>query len=158
MRRRAFLAGAGLSVTGSTAGCLGAVPGIGQRELQLAWFGVSNYDPDPHRFDLRVERDGEVVHRSTHDIDGRTEDLVHGESVDCTWDATPGVYEVSVRVDAGAWVSKPLSDVSDGWRDSVTCATAHGWYEDDLWIDLRENCERYWSAEHDVCRSQDGAG
>lgn len=158
MRRRSFLATIGLSATASTAGCIDSALDGGERGIQLARFSVGNLDSDPHRFDLRVERDGETVHRSTHRVRGTSEDIIHGAVADCDWGTTPGTYEVFVRVDGGEWTAKPLSEVRDGWRDSVECATAHAEYYENgnLWIRLRDDCERFVpSAATGVCSPDD---
>jgi hypothetical protein len=146
--RREVLAAVGLSATVSTAGCLDSVLG---RELRLAEFGVSNYGADAHRFDLRVRRDGEVVHRSSHEIRGRDEDRVYGAAPDCNWEGTPGAYEVSVRVDGGEWQSRSVAEARDGWRDAVSCASAHVWYEDAVRIDLRDDCADLFSVPPETC-------
>lgn len=154
MRRRALLAAVGLSATVSTAGCLDSVLG---RELRLATVGVSNYDDDAHRFDLRVDRDGEVVHRSSHELRGRDDDRVYGAAPDCDWAGTPGTYEVSVRVDGGEWQSRSVAEVSDGWRDAVSCASTYVWYDGAVWIDLRADCGELFAVSPETCLPDDGA-
>ncbi|CDK39975.1 uncharacterized protein BN903_83 [Halorubrum sp. AJ67] len=48
------------------------------------------------------------------------------------------------RRDDAEWTSKPLSDVRDGWHDTVECATALvQCYEDGMWIRVRDDCERH---------------
>ncbi|WP_254532041.1 hypothetical protein [Natrinema gelatinilyticum] len=143
MRRRALLetlAGVG---TVSTAGCLNAVSELRAQPMQLARFTVDNWDSALHQFDLRVDRDGETVHRSSHEIPGK-DDRVHGKVVGCDWGTTPGEYDLFARVDDGDWVHKSLDEVVDGWRDTVECATANVQYESEyLWIRVLDACDRY---------------
>lgn len=150
MRRRALLTAVGLSATVSTAGCLNR----GDQQVQLARFSAENFDSEIHQFDLCVDRDGETVHRSTHEIRGKGENRIYGAVADCDWGMAPGTYEVFARVDGGEWTSKPLTDVKEGWFDSVTCATAHVEYHENghLWLRLQDNCERFVpSASAGVC-------
>ncbi|WP_256410316.1 hypothetical protein [Halorubrum rubrum] len=69
---------------------------------QLGWFGVHNVDPESsHTFTLIVERDGNVVHESSHEVD-TAEDHDPGVASDgavaeCTWGGTAGDYSVRVR-------------------------------------------------------------
>lgn len=108
MRRRALLTAVGLSITASTAGCLNIILNRGDQQIQLARFSAGNFDSDTHQFDLRVDRDGETVHRSTHEIRGKGADRIYGAIADCDWGTTRGMYEVYARVDGGEWTSKLL--------------------------------------------------
>ncbi len=141
MRRRPLLTAVGLSATAATAGCLNR----GNQQVQLARFSAENFDSEIHQFDLRVDRDGETVHWSTHEIRGKGENRIYGAVADCDWETAPGTYEVFARVDAGEWTSKLLTDVKEGWLDSVKCATAHVECHDNghLWLRLQDNCERF---------------
>jgi hypothetical protein len=147
MRRREFLAVTGLSATVSTAGCLDTVFG---RDIRLARFSVSNYDEEAHRFDLRVDRDGEVVHRSSHEVRARDE-VIYGETPECDWEGTPGAYEVSARADGGEWESRPLAEVRDGRRDSVSCASAYVSYGPPVGIRFRPDCEELSAVSPENC-------
>ena len=155
MERRAFLTAVGLSVTASVAGCLGQIPGVETERIQLARFSVSNMDTAPHQFDLRVERNGETVHESTHDVDGRTPDRITGASAGCTWGTTPGAYDVFVRVDNGEWVSESLSEVKENWWDDVSCASVRAYYETEVGFVLFDNCEDHSPTDPDVCLPTD---
>lgn len=148
MHRRAFLAVAGLSGTVPTAGCLDTVPG---RESRLARVAVSNFADESHRFHLRVARDGETVHRSTHEVRGKGDGRIYSAIPDCDWGTTPGRYEVFARVDGGEWTSRSVSAVRDGWRDSVSCTSAQVRYGDTLWIDLRDDCEELFAVSPETC-------
>lgn len=153
MRRREFLAVAGLSATVSTAGCLDSVLG---RERRLARVALSNADDDSHRFDLRVARDGETVHESTHEVRGASDDRIFSAVPDCDWGTTPGDYEVFARVDGGEWLSKAVSAGSDEWRDSVSCVSAQVRYGDSLWIDFRDDCDELFAVSPETCLADDG--
>lgn len=151
MRRRALLAAVGLSTAVSTGGCLDTV--FGNDGIHLARFSATNHTADPVEFDLRVDRDGETVHRSSHRVRGMGDGRIHGAVADCDWASTAGEYEVFARADGSDWTSKPLEDVGDGWRDSVDCATALAeFYEDDVWLRVRADCDRHLpSASTGVC-------
>jgi hypothetical protein len=143
MRRRALLSTVGSAAVLSTAGCLDAIGARLDEPMQLGRFTASNSDSDPHTFDLRVNRDGETVHRSSHRIRGMDDGVIHGAATDCDWGTARGNYEVFARVDGGNWTRKPLTDVTDDWRNTVDCATAQAWYEGgDLWLRLRDDCEK----------------
>lgn len=143
MRRRALLATLGSSMAVSTAGCLDTIADSFDEPIRLARLAALNFDSRAHQFDLRVDRDGETVHRSSHQIRGKDDEQLYGEEADCTWGSTPGTYEIAARVDGGEWTVRPLADVVDGWRDTVECATAEVWYEaGDVWIRLQDNCGR----------------
>ena len=65
MDRRDVLRAAGLTGLLGLSGCTGAVPLVG--ETTLGMFAVYNYHQESdHRFDVRIERDGAVVHESSH--------------------------------------------------------------------------------------------
>lgn len=141
MHRRSLLTAIGLSTAVSTAGCLDTV--FGNDPIHLARFAATNHTPDSVQFDLRVDRDGETVHDSSHQIRGKDDGRIYGKIADCDWGTTAGEYEVFARVDDAEWASKPLSDVRDGWRDTVECATALAEYhEGGLWLRVRDDCDR----------------
>ncbi|WP_265110890.1 hypothetical protein [Halosolutus halophilus] len=156
MRRRALLGTLAGAMTASTAGCLDLVSELRTHPMQLARLSVSNWDSAPHRFDLRVDRDGETVHRSSHEIPGKEDARVHGEVADCDWGTTPGDYELFARVDGGDWEGKSLDEVDAGGRDTVECATAQVRYEESVWIRLLDNCDslayEFWVIEEDTRR------
>ncbi|MFC5365792.1 hypothetical protein [Salinirubrum litoreum] len=148
MRRREFLAVAGLSATVSTAGCLDSVLG---RERRLARVGLSNFADESHRFDLRVARDDETVHESTHEVRGASDDRIFGTAPDCDWGTTPGDYEVFARVDGGEWASRSASEIGERWDDSASCVSAHVQYGDSLWIDIRGDCDELFTVSPETC-------
>jgi len=113
MRRRALLSAA-LGVTVCSAGCLGSIRGSNRQKAQLGWFGVHNVDPESsHTFTLIVERGGNVVHESSHEVDaaeyhdpGVASD---GAVAECTWGATAGDYSVRVRRDGEEETEESIS-------------------------------------------------
>ena len=88
---------------------------------KLAWLAVSNYDETSgHRFDVRVERDGEVVHESTHTVGKKPEDRIPGAVADCTWNDVAGRYVVFARMDDGDWTERSLTEEFDRVPECVT--------------------------------------
>jgi hypothetical protein len=159
MRRRAVLSAVGVSATASIAGCLDAVEAAIDEPMRLGRLVALNDDPDPHRFDLRVERGGETVHRSSHRIRGKSEGQIHGEPAECDWGTERGHYEVFARVDGGEWTGKPLAAVSDSWRNTIDCATAEVWYGEEVWIRLQANCDEFAGKEFEgACPIDESTG
>lgn len=139
MHRRVLLAAAGSTALAASAGCLTRVRDALDRTMRLGWVGAHNRDTDPHRFDLRVERDGTVV----HEIRGRDGSYVHGAVADCTWGDAAGRYRVGGRVDGGDWTWESLSRLDEAYRTPVDCATAQVLYAgDEVAIRLQAGCGR----------------
>lgn len=116
MKRRTFIAGLTAASLGTIGGCLSDAGGQSD-DVRLGWYNVGNFDTEPHRFGMRVERDGEQVHQSSHMVQGRTDPdrasetaTIYSATAECTWEDTPGEYTVSVRVDGDEWVKNRLSD------------------------------------------------
>lgn len=122
---------------------------------QLGWFGVHNADPESgHTFTLIVERDGKVVHESSHEVDA-AEDLDPGVASDgavaeCTWGETVGDYSVRVRRDGEEEAEESISAFAA--ERGVKCVVADAEYRNDnatsnyidgkrLSIFLREGCD-----------------
>lgn len=100
--------------------------------VRLGWFNVANHDTERHRFALRVERDGEQVHRSSHVVQGRTDpdvasehSTIYGATAECTWGNAAGDYTVAVRVDGGEWVTKSLKQS----HSETACTVARAEYD-----------------------------
>lgn len=104
-RRNLLRGGGGLLAAASVAGCLDWVPTVGETSLGL--FAVYNFDSDSgHRFDIRIERDGTMVHESTHQLEAYGSESEPSHVVpSCTWDDKAGDYSVSVRRDGEEWHS-----------------------------------------------------
>ncbi|MFB6296476.1 MAG: hypothetical protein ABEH66_06530 [Halobacteriales archaeon] len=107
MRRRTLLASGGIAAMGLLGGCVGA-----PRETppRLGWVGVHNYSSEARRFRVEILREADVVHESTHEIEGRSEDTIPGEVLECTWGEEPGPYTIRARVDGGEWVEQSIAD------------------------------------------------
>lgn len=126
MRRRSFLTALAFTPLGAGSGCLSRTQGQAARGMHLGWYAVANHDTESHHFGLRVERDGEQVHRSSHEVQGRDENDIHGAVADCTWDDTAGDYSVFARVDGGEWVAESLSGTESG--QEMTCGIVEAKY------------------------------
>lgn len=68
MNRRALLGTVASVGTFATSGCLNQLlPADTSTKLELV--AIENYDTENgHEFDVRVERDGDIVHRSSHSV------------------------------------------------------------------------------------------
>lgn len=104
MQRRALLKTTAVSLGALSAGCLSPVLDSENPAVQLAFVGVQNADPDAaHVFEIEVERDGEHVHRSTHEVAAATPldngFRLDGAVAECEWGSTPGDYTVRVSID-----------------------------------------------------------
>ncbi|MFC7131895.1 hypothetical protein ACFQJ3_01930 [Salinibaculum sp. GCM10025337] len=146
MRRRSVIAILGMLTAGTSSGCISSIRDAVNPTAQLGWFGVHNADTESsHRFVLEVERDGEVVHSSSHTVDAAREYEGGGQHNDgavaeCEWGSTPGDYTVRVRVDDGEWVEASVTEFATS-RD-VDCVVADAEYRSTLTIYLKEGCDR----------------
>ena len=127
VNRRTLLASLGATGTAGLAGCLDAVPGLGAT-TKLGRLAVVNWDEDdPHAIDVRVERDDEVVHESTHTVAAMQATEAQSAVVECTWDDDAGTYVVAARL-AGqsAWRRFDLLAAADGTPDCVIASVQYG--------------------------------
>ncbi|SDJ84327.1 hypothetical protein SAMN05216226_11056 [Halovenus aranensis] len=154
MRRRALLS-ATVGMTVGSAGCLASIRDSNRQMVQLGWFGVHNADPkSSHTFTLIVERDGNVVHESSHDVDAAEYSdpgvAMDGAVAECTWKGTSGDYSVRVRRDGEEETEKSVSAFAA--ERGVECVVAEAEYENydvtsdfldgkRLSISLREGCD-----------------
>lgn len=142
MNRRSLLGTAGAAAVFGTAGCLETI-GLREPEMTLGWYGVTNYTTESVALDVRVERDGEVVHEETYDVEGRADGRLGGEVVECTWDDVAGAYTVYAREEDSEWVSKSLSEIDDDLLRTGECVLAEALYRGhtiEFW--LRDRCDR----------------
>ncbi len=87
------------------AGCLSFASGPEQTRLRC--LEVSNNHADSHTLHVRVTSDGEVVHRSTHELRSRMGPRI---AVNQTWPNESGQYSVSARLDnRSEWVRTNLT-------------------------------------------------
>lgn len=153
VKRRTYLKGLAAASLGTGGGCLSKAGGPSDA-VRLGWYNVANFDTESHRFGLRIERDGEQVHHSSHVVQGRTDPdsasehaTIYGATARCTWDDTASDYTVAVRVDGGQWVTKSLT-ASDSETD---CTVARAEYDNAnlaadefaFWTDSCANVRRY---------------
>ena len=150
MHRRAVLASIGAT---SLAGCV-ETGVFTDSSTTLRRLAVSNWDETSgHSYSLRVERDETVVYESTHEVEPAEDGLIPGETAECTWQAVPGRYVVSARVDGAEWNSLDVLEHTEATPDCVTASVEHqptSDRTDSLWPRVRDNCSRY-AGDFDFC-------
>lgn len=130
VRRRNLLQGVCAAGVTSIGGCLGMIPTVGETTLGL--FAVYNLDQGSgHTFSVRIDRDGTIVHRSSHEL-GAYDPASDSPSpphaiVDCTWENIPGEYTVFVSRDGRD--SKRYRIVDDALRPPE-CVIVYARYRD----------------------------
>lgn len=119
--RRRVLVGAGAAAAAGLAGCAGSGSGDagggdpGDGTARLAYVRLVNQHSTDHVVHVLVQRDGDPVHWSSHDLDADG-DVGATATVERTWADEPGAFAVFVRLDdADDWTE---FDVGDG---SVDC-------------------------------------
>lgn len=146
VQRRSFIATLGILIPAVSGGCVSSIRETVNPTTQLGWFGVHNADTDsPHRFDLEVKRDGEIVHSSSHRVEAAREfenggQYNDGAVAECEWGSTPGDYTVRVRVDQTDWIEKSVTEFATS--RNVDCVVADVRYRSTLNIDFKEGCDR----------------
>ncbi|GAB7093974.1 hypothetical protein JCM30237_11260 [Halolamina litorea] len=145
MKRRSLLGTLGVAGVAGLAGCQG-LPRLGA-STTLGRLTVSNWDErESHRFGLRVDRDGETVHESTHTVESKSDDVLPGAVADCTWDPQDGEYVVAARVDGGEWQRFDLLDRVDSSPDCLTAAVDYrpdGPAEESFSVRVRADCAEF---------------
>lgn len=142
MNRRTFLGSLGATTSTLLAGCITPIENLLNNSVQLGWLGAHNWDTKPHKFDLRVERDGSQVHNSSHEIPPREGNHINGAVAECTWGSTPGEYVVYARLDNGEWVDRSLTEFVSSMDSDVDCVIADAWFRDGkLSLELRLGCD-----------------
>lgn len=106
MKRRQFLDRAVSSVlvgagTLSVAGCLSEPADSGASVLGAVV--ITNRHDERHTVDFRVRWDGETIHESTHEVEGRADNGSDGAVPAKTWPDEPGQFTVSARTMGGDW-------------------------------------------------------
>ncbi|MFD1514474.1 hypothetical protein [Halomarina rubra] len=146
MERRALLASLGVVGTSMLAGCSVSVPFL--ERTKLGWLSVSNWDETAsHTFELRVTRDGTLVHESTHVVKQMEGNTIPGAVADCTWDDVAGEYVVAARVDSDEWREFNLQEATDGSPACVMTTVQYGTYwgideADPLNVRVRGGCDQ----------------
>lgn len=93
--RRRLLAGAATLGVGALAGCSTAA---GSSTSRLAYVRVANWHAEPHTVHVLVERDGDLVHWSSHDLAARKGDITT-QPLEQTWASGEAEFVVRVRID-----------------------------------------------------------
>lgn len=130
-------------------GCTGILRTGGEPTATLGAASITNFDTEPHRVQIRIERDGEQIHDSVHELDetagGDGEDYgrVDTDIVDCTWEEVAGSYKVSVRLADGEWVEQSINARLD---EDAECVVAEVRYDDfkadDFEFVIHSDCNR----------------
>lgn len=140
--RRSVLRTLGSGAIAATTGCVDSVSDRLDSTTKLGWVGVSNLGASAHRFELRVSRNGDIVHQSSHRLQGDG-GSVEGASNSCVWMQTAGSYTIKIRIADGEWISQ---SVDEGIEGSTECAFVHvvydGWNQDQFAFFVEPGCER----------------
>ncbi|WP_439025518.1 hypothetical protein [Haloarchaeobius sp. DT45] len=129
MKRRTYLSSCCATGAIGLTGCLDGYLPSGDGTTRLGRLGVSNEDEERgHEFRLRVERDGDVVHESSHELekDPESQHEGSGAAVDCTWGGRDGRYVVFARIDDSEWVEKELTEDYEQVPDCVIAVAIAG--------------------------------
>ena len=126
VNRRALLGTVVTVGTFATSGCLGRLL-LPDTSTKLGLLAIENYDTkNGHEFDVRVERDGDIVHRSSHSVNKTVLPHISGLVLECPWEFVEGEYAVSARVDDGEWLNQPLAAPFDTVPDCVISVIRYG--------------------------------
>ena len=117
--RRGVLAGAGAAALCGLAGCssaggtdAGDVGGSGDG-ARLAYVRLVNRHEDAHTVHVLVQRGGEPVHWSNHELDGEGGAGTAAVTVERSWTDEPGAFSLFVRLDdAAEWSEFAVGDGS----------------------------------------------
>jgi hypothetical protein len=93
--RRRLLAGLGTAGVAALAGCSTAA---GSSTSRLAYVRVANWHGQAHTVHVLVERDGDLVHWSSHELAARAGDITT-QPIEQTWADEQAEFVVRVRVD-----------------------------------------------------------
>ena len=150
MKRRTLLVSLGGGLTVSTAGCIGfardRLDRQPKRQFRLGWLSAANTDTEPHQIDLQVKEDGNVVHQSSHELQGQDKAYPKGEPhiavSECTWGSGADDYLIRARVDENDWIAKSITAVDTRGHPNTDCVVAQGRYRNErLEIVLQAGCD-----------------
>ncbi|MFB6078178.1 MAG: hypothetical protein ABEJ80_04280 [Halarchaeum sp.] len=113
MNRRSFLGATGLFGLSAGSGCFEPFPYL-DSTLRVPWIGIDNETKERQTVDIRVKRDRQVVHESTHVVEAETR-----TNVECAWGGDEGVYALSGRGPGGEW---EWLDVASRFEELPDCA------------------------------------
>ncbi|MFC5972470.1 hypothetical protein ACFPYI_14110 [Halomarina salina] len=146
MNRRTLLASLGTVGMAGVAGCHDGIVS-GEPMTTLRRFGVINSDETSgHTYVLRIERDEMIVHESTHEVEAAEDGILPRRIVDCDWEAVPGTYTVSARVDGESWQTFDVLDRYDTVPECVVAVVVHEGQSDEsggLRLRVRDRCEEF---------------
>ncbi len=145
LRRRQLLSALGMTSVTVTSGCIWP-PGTGSAAPRLGWVGVDNYSPEPQRFEVRIERDGDRVHASTPRVEGKTQETIPGDPLECTWGDARGPYTLAARTADTAWVETTIDASRTAEEEPVDCVIVEIAYDpsmrpDEVVFEVFADCE-----------------
>lgn len=111
IRRRELLAS--LAAVG-TAGCISSVSGEGG--VTLGGVLLSNTTDRPLDVEVRISRDGERVHSTTHEVDPADGRVASVRELDCEWSPGRARYTVEARREDTDWYATELDDAETPCR------------------------------------------
>lgn len=116
------------------AGCLDGITTTSPTTILLGVVIRNDHRRTAHDFTLRIERDGEVIHTSTHSLArAGTEAESRVELSSCPWGRDKGSYTVAIRVDDGEWIE---SDFTDEFEELPDRVVADAIYRADTGLDI----------------------
>ena len=138
--RRSLLAALGCAATAPTVGCIESPLKYLDSGPKLAQIALSNFSDSSQPFEIRIQRNDAVVHRSTHTLE-------EGESVAetaeaCHWMETAGSYIIEARIRNGEWVSQPVDESVNGRPEYVSIHVAYDAWNNDRITFLIEQSEK----------------
>ena len=92
-----MVAGVGVASVAAVAGCLDGIDADGDEASSGTTLGsvsIENLDSSSHTVDVIVQRDSEVEHWSTHELDGG-----EGTDIEADWSDEPGAFQIITRLD-----------------------------------------------------------
>ena len=126
VNRRALLGTVATVGTSAMSGCLDRLLPP-DTSTKLGLLAIENYDTENgHEFDVRVERDGNIVHRSSHSVNKTSLPHISGLVLECPWEFVEGEYTVSARVNNEEWLNQPLAAPFDTVPDCVISVIRYG--------------------------------
>ena len=96
LSRRQVLSGVGVASVGAVAGCLDGADADDEAAsgTTLGSVSIENLDSTSHTVDVIVQRENEVEHWSTHELNGG-----EGTDIDPDWSTDPGAFQIITRLD-----------------------------------------------------------
>lgn len=132
MKRRRLLAmTTGFVATGG-AGC-SSITGLDEGGMELGGVTLLNSESSAHEFDVRIEKDDELIHETRYTLDGES-----FKSLGCDWGDSTGSYVLAARTATGNWDKRDVTEeTEDGECRSVMIEYDAGTFD----ISTGMNCE-----------------